>query len=46
MLTPKKVKYRKQFRGKLTGVAQKGQRFLLGRLDLFPKVLGGSQQDK
>lgn len=40
MLTPKKVKYRKQFRGKLTGVAQKGTKVSFGDYGLISEGTG------
>ena len=40
MLTPKRAKYRKQFRGKLTGVAQKGTRVSFGEFGLISEATG------
>jgi large subunit ribosomal protein L16 len=40
MLTPKKVKYRKQFRGSLTGVAHKGTRVSFGDYGLISEGTG------
>lgn len=40
MLTPRKVKYRKQFRGKLTGVAQKGTKVSFGEVGLMAEGTG------
>ena len=40
MLTPKKVKYRKQFRGKLTGVAHKGTKVSFGDYGLISEGTG------
>ena len=40
MLTPRKVKYRKQFRGKITGVAQKGTKVSFGDYGLISEGTG------
>jgi len=40
MLTPRKVKYRKQFRGKLTGVAHKGTKVSFGDYGLISEGTG------
>ena len=40
MLTPRKVKYRKQFRGKLTGVAHKGTKVSFGDVGLISEGTG------
>lgn len=40
MLTPKKVKYRKQFRGKLKGVAQRGTKVSFGEVGLISEGTG------
>ena len=40
MLTPRKVKYRKQFRGKITGVAHKGTKVSFGDYGLISEGTG------
>jgi len=40
MLTPRRVKYRKQFRGTLKGVAQKGTRVSFGEFGLISEGTG------
>lgn len=40
MLTPKRTKYRKQFRGRLTGVAYRGTKVSFGEFGLISEATG------